>query len=162
MKLPLIILSACTLIVGFIPFSHFISADGKSFDAEVPWTFSIHPVGVALIGIIVAYVLYYKQNNRAEKISSALGGVYRAAYSKFYIDEIYLFLTKKIVFNLVGRPSAWIDRNIVDGTMNGIAWSTAKVSSTIKGLQSGRVQSYAIFFFSGIVLMVIIFLYWWK
>ncbi len=162
MKLPLIILAVCTLVVGFIPFSHYVSFNGKGFEAEVPWTFSIHPVGVGLLGIIVAYLLYFKQNNRAEKISTALGGIYRAAYSKFYIDEIYLFITRKIVFNLVGRPAAWIDRNIVDGTMNGIAWSTTKVSATIKGLQSGRVQNYAIYFFGGIVLMVIIFLYWWK
>jgi NADH-quinone oxidoreductase subunit L len=43
------------------------------------------------------------------------GWSYKTAYRKFYIDEIYLFITKKIIFNLVGRPAAWIDRNIVDG-----------------------------------------------
>jgi NADH-quinone oxidoreductase subunit L len=157
MKIPLMILCACTLVAGFVPFSHFISADGKPFNTELSLGFSALPVLLGLIGIAIAFLLYQKQNDRAEKISTAMGGFYQAAYHKFYIDELYLFITKKIVFNLVGKPAAWIDRNIVDGTMNGIAWSTAKISSTIKGLQSGKVQSYAIYFFGGILLMVVIF-----
>jgi NADH-quinone oxidoreductase subunit L len=91
-----------------------------------------------------------------------LGGLYRAAYKKFYIDEIYLFITKKIIFNIIGRPAAWIDRNIVDGLMNGLANSTATVSGWIKGIQSGKVQNYVIYFFGGVVALAIVFLYWWK
>jgi NADH-quinone oxidoreductase subunit L len=43
--------------------------------------------------------------------------------------------------------------------MNGIAWTTGKISVAIKGAQSGRVQNYAMYFFGGIVCLVIIFLY---
>ena len=99
---------------------------------------------------------------KPEKLSQSLGGLYKAAYSKFYIDEIYLFITKKIIFNLIGRPAAWIDKNIVDGLMNGIANTTATVSGLIKGIQSGKVQSYAIYFFGGIVALAVVFLYLWK
>ncbi len=162
MKLPLVILAIGTLVVGFIPFSNFISADEKGFYSELHLTFSIAPVALALLGIFIAYNLYFKQSDRPQKVSTALGGLYQAAYKKFYVDEIYLFITKKIIFNLVGRPSAWIDRNIVDGTMNGIAWTTGKISSLIRGVQSGRVQSYALYFFGGIICLVIIFLYLWK
>jgi NADH-quinone oxidoreductase subunit L len=88
--------------------------------------------------------------------------LYRAAYKKFYVDELYLFITRKIIFNLVGRPTAWIDKNIVDGMMNGIAYTTATISGFIKGIQSGKVQSYAIYFFAGIVALTIVFLYLWK
>ena len=162
MKLPLVILAIGTVLVGFIPFSKFISTDGKGFSSEIPITFSIVPVVLAIVGILIAYSLYFKETDRPQKLAAALGGLYKTAYRKFYIDEIYLFITKKIIFNLVGKPSAWIDRNIVDGTMNGIAWTTGKISVLIKGVQSGRVQSYALYFFGGIVVLVIIFLYWWK
>jgi len=162
MKLPLIILALGTLLVGFIPFSNFISTNGKGFHSELHLTFSIAPVALALLGVLIAYNLYFKQSDRSQKISSALGGLYQTAYKKFYIDEIYLFITKKVIFNLVGKPAAWIDRNIVDGTMNGIAWTTGKVSTLIKGVQSGRVQSYTLYFFGGIICLVIIFLYLWK
>ena len=63
---------------------------------------------------------------------------------------------------MIGRPAAWIDKNIVDGTMNGIASVTGRFSGMIKGLQSGKVQSYAIYFFGGIVVLAIVFLYLWK
>ena len=106
--------------------------------------------------------MYKKENSRPQQVSNSLGGLYKAAHSKFYIDEIYLFITQKIIFNLVGRPAAWIDRNIVDGLMNGIADATATISGWIKGIQSGKVQSYAIYFFGGIVALAIVFLYLWK
>jgi len=162
MKLPLVILAIGTILVGFIPFSKFISPDGKPFVSEMHLTFSIVPVAIATIGIFIAYRLYFRRSDRPEKLAAALGGLYNAAYRKFYIDEIYLFITKKIIFNLVGKPAAWIDRNIVDGTMNGIAWTTGRISVLIKGVQSGRVQSYALYFFGGIVVLIIVFLYLWK
>jgi NADH-quinone oxidoreductase subunit L len=162
MKLPLVILAIGTLLVGFIPFSNFISSDGKAFASEMHLTFSIAPVAIAIIGIIIAYGLYFRRSDRPQKFATALGGLYKTAYRKFYIDEVYLFITKKIIFNLVGRPAAWVDRNIVDGTMNGIAWTTGRISVLIKGVQSGRVQSYALYFFGGIVVLVIVFLYLWK
>ena len=67
-----------------------------------------------------------------------------------------------MVFNLIGRPAAWIDRNIVDGLMNGIATITGKISGLIKGLQSGKVQNYALYFFGGIAMLLIVFIYLWK
>ena len=162
MKLPLIILAIGTIAAGFIPFSNFISSDGKPFASEMHLAFSITPVAIAIVGIFIAYSLYFRRSDRPQKFAASLGGLYEAAYRKFYIDEIYLFMTKKIIFSLVGRPAAWIDRNIVDGTMNGIAWTTGKIAVMIKGVQSGRVQSYAIYFFGGIVVLVIVFLYLWK
>src|SRR5436190_7116884 len=48
MKLPLVILAIGTLLVGFIPFSKFISSDGKAFVSELHLTFSIVPVAIAI------------------------------------------------------------------------------------------------------------------
>ena len=162
MKLPLIILTFCSIFAGLIPFGEYVSSDGKSLESHFDPLFSIAPVTFGVIGILLAAWLYKKESSKPQQISNSLGGLYKAAYKKFYIDEIYLFITKKIIFNLIGRPSAWIDRNIVDGLMNGIADTTATVSGWIKGIQSGKVQSYAIYFFGGIVALAIVFLYLWK
>ncbi len=162
MKLPLIILGCCTVLFGFIPFSQYVTADSTAFHSEMHIMFSIVPVALALAGIVLASFLYKKENDKPAKVATALGSLYRSAYHKFYIDELYLFITKKIIFNLVGRPAAWIDRNIVDGLMNGIAQLTASISEMIKGLQSGKVQNYALYFFGGIISLAIVFLYWWK
>jgi len=162
MKLPLMILSICSIFAGVIPFGEYVSSDKKPLGSHFDPLFSIAPVLFGAIGILIAAWMYKKQSDKPQKISRSLGGLYKAAYKKFYIDEIYLFITKKLIFNLIGRPAAWIDRNIVDGLMNGIANTTAAISGFIKGIQSGNVQSYAIYFFGGIVALAIVFLYLWK
>ncbi|MBN8668917.1 MAG: NADH-quinone oxidoreductase subunit L [Chitinophagales bacterium] len=161
MKIPLIVLALATIIVGFVPFSHYLSSDNRGFESHLHLGFSIAPVLIGLAGIGLAFLFYFKQNDRAAKVSGSLGALYKAAYHKFYIDEIYLFVTKKILFNLVGRPAAWIDRNIIDGLMNGIAVTTAELSNAIKGIQSGRVQQYALYFFGGVLALAVLFIFFW-
>jgi NADH-quinone oxidoreductase subunit L len=162
MKLPLIILSVCALAAGFVPFANFITSDGAPLDTHMNILFSVAPVALAALAILFAANLYKKENEKPEKFAAALGGFYTAAKRKFYVDEVYLFLTKKVVFNLIGRPAAWIDRNIVDGMMNGLASVTASTSNLIKGVQSGKVQNYALYFFTGIASLVILYVYLWK
>jgi NADH-quinone oxidoreductase subunit L len=43
--------------------------------------------------------------------------------------------------------------------MNGIAWVTQTVSNKIKGLQSGQLQQYGFVFVSGVVALVLVFIY---
>src|SRR5690606_1175389 len=96
------------------------------------------------------------------RIASAFVELYYVTNKKFYIDEIYLFITQKIIFNLIGRPAAWIDKNVVDGMMNGIGNLTAATSHRIKGIQSGKVQSYAFYFFGGVAGLAVLFIYLWR
>ncbi len=162
MLLPLIVLAILSIGAGFIPFSKLVTSDGLALVTEFHINFSIAPVLLATTGIFIAFSFYKKENPAPQRISDGLNGFYKAAYHKFYIDELYLFVTKKIVFNFIGRPAAWIDRNIVDGFMNLIASLTEIISFLIRRLQSGRVQQYAAYFFTGVLGFVLIFVYWWK
>lgn len=153
MKLPLMILSIGAVGAGFIHFGEYVSATGTALHVPFEWSAAILPVTVALAGIGMATAFYKSTSPLPDKISGSIGGLYRSAYHKFYIDEIYTFITGKILFNLVGRPAAWFDRNIVDGLMNGLASMTAAISGLIKGLQSGKVQDYALFFFIGLFIL---------
>ncbi len=162
MLIPLLILAACAIGVGFIPFGHFVTSDGKNLETEFNPVFSAGPVALALCGIFLAMLLYKNASNRANAISEKLSGIYKAAYKKFYIDEIYLFITKKIIFNFVGRPAAWIDRNIVDGFMNMLSVATENFSEAIRPSQSGKVQQYAIYFFTGVLGLAVVLIYLWK
>jgi NADH-quinone oxidoreductase subunit L len=162
MKLPLVILAICTAGAGLVPFAQYISADGRPLETSIDLVFSIAPVVLSILAILIAMRFYKTENERPARFAAAAGGLYQSARRKFYIDEVYLFVTKKIIFPLVGQPAAWIDRNIVDGFMNLLATATATVSRWIRGLQSGRVQSYALYFFGGIAALTIIFIYLWK
>ena len=81
-----------------------------------------------------------------------------SAYHRFYIDEIYQFITHKIIFGCISRPIAWWDRHVVDGFFNFLAWSADATSDEIRGLQSGRVQQYALVFLLGALALILILL----
>lgn len=162
MKVPLVILGFCTVFAGFVPFSSWITSDGIPLESNIDIGFSAFPVLMAAIGIALATYLYKTQNRRPRAIASFFGGLYRATYKKFYIDEVYFFITKKIIFKWIGRPAAWIDKNIVDGFINLLASVTAKISEFIKGFQSGKVQNYTLYFFGGILGLAILFIYFFK
>ena len=162
MKLPLLLLAIAAILVGFIPFSHYVSFNGRGSAISIPINFSVAPVAIAIAGIALAYFLYYRENQRPQKIATAFGGLYRATRQKFYFDELYLFVTKKIIVNGIAKPAAWIDKNIVDGSMNLLGQATTRFSERIKAFQSGSVQSYALYFFGGIIALAAVFIYWWK
>jgi NADH-quinone oxidoreductase subunit L len=162
MKLPLVILAICALCAGWIPFGKFVTADGVPAETHFHLMFSILPVVVGVAGILIAIWMYGKETNRPANVAAVFGGLYRAAKNKFYVDELYLFITKKIIFKCIGRPAAWFDRKVVDGAMNEIADGTLDVSKAIKGMQSGKVQRYALYFFGGVAFFLILFLYVWK
>lgn len=162
MMMPLVLLAIGAAAAGFIPFGNFVTSDGSPLESKFHLNLSVAPVALGLIGIFIALWLYRKQNNRPDKIASSLSGLYKSAYHKFYIDELYLFITKKVLFNLVGRPAAWFDKNVVDGLVNLTGNTTQLVAEKIKKVQSGKVQQYAIYFLVGVIGLAVLFIYLWK
>ena len=162
MKMPLVILAILSLVAGWVPFGKFVSADSKPLETHFHLMFSILPVIVGVTGFLIAMWMYKKEEGRAESMANSMKGLYNASKNKFYVDELYTFVTKNIIFKWIGRPAAWFDRKVVDGTMNEIANGTLEVSKSIKGMQSGKVQRYAMYFFGGIAFLLIVFIYVWK
>jgi NADH-quinone oxidoreductase subunit L len=157
--MPLALLAVGAVFAGFIPFGKYVTSDGLPVDTSPHLDFSIAPVALGLLGIGLAWFMYKKPSALPDRISTSLGPLYETAKNKFYIDELYLFVTQKILFNLVGRPAAWIDKNIVDGLVNLTGNSTLKTSEAIRGMQSGKVQQYAMYFLVGLILLVIGWIY---
>lgn len=160
MTIPLIFLAVASIFAGYVPFSKFISSDSMPFITEIEWwPVAIPSIIAGLTGIVIAYILYCKENTASDKISHGFRFFYKWAFHKFYFDELYLFVTQKIIFGRISSPIAWFDRHIVDGTMNRIAWVTNVVSVRIKGLQSGQLQKYGFVFVTGALLLVLFFVY---
>jgi len=159
MAIPLIFLALGATFGGFIPFHDFITSNMKPFAEGMDIMVSLPSVAIGLVGIAIAWILYKKENEMPARIAKRMGLLYTATFNKFYIDEVYLFVTKKIIFNRIAKPIAWFDRNVVDAFMVGIGTVTMKVSYKIKGLQSGEFQQYAFVFVAGSVLLALFLLY---
>ncbi|MDE6289015.1 MAG: NADH-quinone oxidoreductase subunit L, partial [Muribaculaceae bacterium] len=155
MSLPLIILAAVSCVAGFIPFGNLVSWNGEPYDfmAHFDWGVASISLAVAVASIALATVMYRKENDLPAKFKNALPALWDWCYHRFYWDELYMFITHKIIFNGVCRPLAWFDRHIIDGTMDSFAILTNKASSAIKPLQSGQVQMYAWIYIIGALLL---------
>jgi NADH-quinone oxidoreductase subunit L len=162
MTIPLIILAFGSVFSGLIPFNKLVTTDGKVFESEIEWIVAIPSVFIGLVGIIMAWVMYKKETAIPDKLAATFKYSYKWAYNKFYMDEVYLFVTKKIIFRYISAPIAWFDRHIVDGTMNMIASVTQVASFRIRGFQSGQLQKYGFVFVTGAVFLVILLIYLWR
>jgi len=159
MALPLIILGVFSIFSGLIPFADFVSSDNQPFHTHIDWTVASMSILVAVIGIGTAFVLYFKESRQPAVLAQKMGVLYRGALHKFYLDEVWMWVTQTVVFRYICKPIAWFDRHIIDGTMDGIAWTTQKASTSIRGLQSGQVQFYAWVFVAGTILIAALVLY---
>lgn len=155
MTVPLIFLAAVTCAAGFIPFGHFISSNGAAYTIHLNMQVAATSVGVAILGIMVAMKMYRKTTLQS---ATSLNGLQRLVFNRFYIDEVYQFVTHKIIFACISTPVAWFDRHVVDGFMNLLAWTTQQTSSRIRGFQSGNIQQYTIIFMSGVLVLIVLLL----
>jgi NADH-quinone oxidoreductase subunit L len=162
MTVPLMILALGSALTGFIPFHELVSTDGKPFMTELDFVVAIPSVLIGLVGIGIAAMMYRKESALPDKLAASFSNGYKWAYNKFYMDEVWLFVTKKVIFRYISQPIAWFDRHVVDATMNAIAEVTQVVSFRIRELQSGQLQKYGYIFITGAVMLAILFIYLWK
>ena len=153
MTLPLIILAVIATVAGFIPFGHLVTWNGEPYTIHLDWTVAGISLSVAVLAILLATRMYKVENDLPSKFRNALPNLWRWAHHRFYWDELYMFITHKIIFQGICRPIAWFDRHVIDGTMDALASMTQKASVAIRGLQSGAVQQYVWVYLLGALLL---------
>ena len=156
MSLPLIILAAVSCVAGFIPFGEFITWNGEPYHIHIDLQVATTSLIVAGCGIGLAAWLYMKKNSKPAAMKNAMPVLWQAANRRFYWDEIYMFVTHKIIFNIICKSIAWFDRHVIDATMDGFAKVTQKTSVAIKGMQGGSIQAYVLWYFFGAVVLAAI------
>jgi NADH-quinone oxidoreductase subunit L len=153
---PLVILALLSIGGGFIAVPTFL---GKFFPTvEAPEDFVLVAISVAagLIGILIAYFMYVAKPALADSFASSLGGLYKAVYNKWYVDEIYDATVVHPVVN-GSRTVLWrgADVGLIDGMVNGIGTAARNVGGVLRLLQSGNIRSYATWVLFGGVLVIV-------
>ena len=170
MTVPLIVLCVITVGVGIYTtiagfaglggsFGSFVTANGQDytihFDLQVAATSTV----IAIASICLATYIYKgEQQPIADRLYKTFPKLHRAAYKRFYMDEVYQYVTHKIIFRCVSTPIAWFDRHVIDGTFNFMAWSANEAGETIRPWQNGDVRQYAVWFLTGSVALALILL----
>ncbi|MCK4839458.1 MAG: NADH-quinone oxidoreductase subunit L, partial [Desulfobulbaceae bacterium] len=147
MTFPIVALTIPTLGAGL--FEHFFAAEvvalGPAYAADLahPGWLPVIASLVGVSGVALAWWLYGQgRTERAEAWRQRFGSIYPLVLNKFYIDEIYLFVTKRIIFDGIGTPVKWFDKKIVDGTMDLTGFILQFGGKAVRLAQNGQLQLY--------------------
>jgi NADH-quinone oxidoreductase subunit L len=74
-------------------------------------------------------------------------------FEKSIIDSVVDFVAKGSV--VAAHVISWIDRNVVDGGVNLTVFSIRSAGNAVRGLQSGRIQSYYLVTVAGVFFLIL-------
>ena len=176
MLIPLMILALLSLVGGLVGignrFEHFLApvfgsteiaeATGEAASHATEYLLMFVSVAVAVLGAILAYLLYVSKPQLPQKIADALGNFYDAVLHKYYVDEIYAQLFVKPLVDGSTRI-LWhgIDQKVIDGTVNDSADGARHVSDEVRHMQSGNLRSYAGWIAAGSAVVIAYMIWMW-
>lgn len=156
MLIPLVVLAVLSVLSGFVPMGTFVSLGHGAGHGGINPAVAAPSVLLALGGIGLAWLLYGGNPDRAEALVRRLNGLYTVIKRKFLFDELYLFITKRVIFRFVAAPIAWFDRHVVDGGVNLAGWTTRQLAAGLRFLQTGQVQTYGAWLTVGLITILLI------
>jgi NADH-quinone oxidoreductase subunit L len=118
---------------------------------------------VAVLGMVAGWYLFgfldiqQPREMLVRAWTARVRPLYVASYNKWYFDQLYELLFVKIG-GLFAGALWWFDRAVIDGTVNGVASLTQGAGRSIRHIQTGRVQNYALGIAAGLIVMAIGFL----
>ena len=158
---PLVALAIPSAIAGFWAlgnFPAFLTGNPAAEAFENPLTSALTwlGVGVAALGIAVAWLMYGVQAMRADALTRNRVGafIYRVLLNKYYVDEVYGWIIRNIVLGLSYGAQAF-DRYIIDGVVNGSAVVIRAGGNIFRRTETGRLQNYAAAIFGGALIIAI-------
>ncbi|MBM2816737.1 MAG: dehydrogenase [Ignavibacteria bacterium] len=113
-------------------------------------------IGIALAGIFLARSFYLKAGLAKPKaIAAHFSSLYKMLFNKYKLDEFYYAVIIDPIFKL-SQNFFWkvFDVRLIDGIVNGSAKVTLRAGDSIRKIQTGIVQNYALLMFLGIILIL--------
>ncbi|HBB31159.1 MAG TPA: NADH-quinone oxidoreductase subunit L [Cyanobacteria bacterium UBA8803] len=171
MTLPLLLLAVPSVLIGLVgtPFNNYFEAfiyppteavaEVIEHEAAFNWTEFIlmggSSVGIALIGITLASLMYLMRKIDPAAIAQKIPQLYELSLHKWYFDEIYdrLFVQGS---RRLARQVMEVDYRVVDGAVNLTGLFTLISGEGLKYLENGRPQFYALIVFGAVLGFVIV------
>jgi len=116
-------------------------------------------VGLALAGLVLAWLVYQREAVSADALVRALGPLPAWAAQGYGLDALYTALYRGAVLAL-GRLVGWIDRYLVDGVVNVASAATLRAGAELRRLQTGRAQDYLYGVTAGLLLILVFWRLW--
>jgi NADH-quinone oxidoreductase subunit L len=160
MTLPLVLLAIPSVLVGLwgspilnYGFQRYLEGP----EVQVPPTDYILAAGgtlLALLGIGLAYAMFSAAAISPVAMTKRLRPIYVLLFNRYWIDELYCWLMDKFII-AVAFGLSWFDSHVVDGVVNGVGRGTSIAGDWMRGLQTGRIPSYALAVAGGLAVIAI-------
>ncbi len=156
MSLPLWILALASVAIGlyFMVAGPALPFGPAEPEFEAPGWLMPAAVGVAVAGILLAWLTYQQRTINAASLAAAFGPIRHAALRKFWLDDLFEGLYGRVLLAF-SRLIGWIDRYIVDGVLNVVSAWTLTSGDDLRTMQSGRAQDYVYGVAVGLVVVLI-------
>ena len=116
-------------------------------------------IGIALVGIALAYIMYIKNPALPGKFVNSFKSAHRVVFNKWYVDEIYDALFVNATKRFATFCWKGFDVVVVDGIVNGVGKLVNYCSNGLRYTQTGFVHNYALTMVVGVVVMVAIYVF---
>jgi NADH-quinone oxidoreductase subunit L len=116
-------------------------------------------VGLALAGLVLAWLVYQRGAVSADALARALGPLPAWAAQGYGVDALFAAVYRGAVLAL-GRLVGWIDRYLVDGLVNVASAATLRAGAELRRLQTGRAQDYLYGVTAGLLLILVFWRLW--
>jgi NADH-quinone oxidoreductase subunit L len=147
MGLPLWTLAVLTVGVGVI----FAARGGE--EAHGPGWVPPLSLGLAVAGIVFAWLTYQKRAVSADALARSLAPLYAAALRKYWLDDLYGAIYRGVILGL-SWVVGWVDRYLVDGLVNVASAWTLRCGDRLRRIQTGRAQDYLYGVAFGLLLVI--------
>ena len=174
MTFPLIALAVPSVLIGLVGtpfvnyFEAFIHPPSEAVESLLPWSEAFadfewsefllmggSSVGIGLIGITLAVLMYSSKKIDPAAIASQIRPLYQLSKNKWYIDEIYDAVFVKGCRNLAKQLLA-VDIRIVDVIVNLAGFVTLVTGEGLKYFENGKAQFYALIVFGAVLGLVLV------
>jgi NADH-quinone oxidoreductase subunit L len=122
---------------------------------NIPALFKYLPLGVVIVAIVVASVVYLRKKPFNEVLAKRLDWLYSLSFNKWFVDELYHVTVVKPVRKLSTFLWHKGDEQGIDRLgPNGAAWLANKVGQLVRTAQTGFVYHYAFVMIIGVCTLV--------
>jgi len=117
--------------------------------------FTTISVVAAGLGLLLAWLLYYRRPELPQRIADRLDGLYHAVVNKYYVDEFYAAVFVKPLVEGSSRI-LWhgVDQGLIDSSINSSADGAREFSDAVRHMQSGNLRSYAGWIAAGAAVVI--------
>ena len=111
-------------------------------------------VGIAIVGIALAYLFYVKNPALPGRFTARFARLYRWAYNKYFVDELYDFVFVRGIQRLGAVLLKVADGWIIEGLINGTADAVQRAGGRLRKVETGYVQEYAFAIIVGAIVVL--------